>query len=314
MISLTEHASSMTSQYGENGIIKKIFEEIGTENAQCVEFGAYDLTELSNVYPLWAKNGWDALLIEGDSERFEQLYSEYKKHENTENVQIVEGFVSTTGENSLDSYLERYDMSTKLDLISIDVDGMDYHIWDALTEHRPRVVIIEYNPTIPPWKRVIGSSTGNDIGASIQAAFELGNSKGYDLVALTRSNAIFIHQDESHCFESRNDLHSLYDFESHGTNIRYAGHTYDGEIFFDGPPTHGRHYTFARSQSVEIENTEQFYFAGSPSPRQPIRYFFWYPLIYFLTQTVFKDMIALILEWLNLKPIFRSVYYRLKDY
>lgn len=66
MVNLNESAESISSQNGENGIIEAIFDEIGIKNTVCVEFGAYDLKKLSNVYPLWNSAGWRSILIEGD--------------------------------------------------------------------------------------------------------------------------------------------------------------------------------------------------------------------------------------------------------
>lgn len=310
---LHDFAESVTSQWGENGIIAKIFEEIGTENETCVEFGAYDLEDLSNVHPLWAEEGWRALLIEGDPEKFDRIEADYRAHEGIENLDIVEGFVRTSGENSLNSYLDRHDVPTDLDLLSIDVDGMDYHIWEALTDHRPRVVVVEYNPTIPPWKHVVGSADGNNVGASLAATLELGKEKGYELVAVTKSNAIFIQRAESHPFEGCNDLEDLYDFKTHGENIRYAGHTYDGEVFFDGPPTHGRRYTFAQQDESSLRTPEDFHFADTPTPWRPIRYFVTYPIRYTLTHPEVKSRLSPVLELVGLKSTIRLLYDRIKN-
>ena len=60
-ISLNEKRSGDYSQHGESGVIDAVFEAIGIESHTCVEFGAYDLKALSNVYQLWT-NGWRALL------------------------------------------------------------------------------------------------------------------------------------------------------------------------------------------------------------------------------------------------------------
>jgi len=314
MIDLREFRESQTSQYGENGIITKIFQEIESENQHCVEFGAYNLKKLSNVFPLWNKRGWDALLIEGDQKRFDQLEHDYQDYGRPKNVDIVKSMVKTIGENSLDNILRKNNIPKNLDLISIDVDGMDYHIWKNLVQFYPRVVIVEYNHTILPWRTVIGSSKGNNVGASLSAIFDLGVSKGYTLVALTRTNAIFVREDIPHNFKNSNDIKALYDFDEHGDVIDYAGHTYDGQIFFHRPPTHGSRYTFARPDTVSIDNDEELYFAKHPSPADPLNYFVLHPASFLLTNRKARLLLEPYVEKFGLKPIIKPAYDWVKKY
>jgi hypothetical protein len=59
------------------------------------------------VFPLWSDRGWDALLIEGDSERFKQLRKDYVKNNQPNNVNIIQSMVEPTGKNSLDNILQK---------------------------------------------------------------------------------------------------------------------------------------------------------------------------------------------------------------
>ena len=68
-IYLTEFAADITSQWGENGVIEKIFDLISVQNQFCVEFGAWDGVHLSNTRPLLVGGDWKGLLIEGDADR-----------------------------------------------------------------------------------------------------------------------------------------------------------------------------------------------------------------------------------------------------
>jgi hypothetical protein len=107
-----------------------------------------------------------------------------------------------TREN-IDHLLTEYNVPRNLDLISIDLDGNDYWIWEAIEQFTPRVVVIEYNATFPPdifWimkynpdHRWDGSSY---FGASLKALVELGREKGYSLIGCdyTGTNAYFIHE------------------------------------------------------------------------------------------------------------------------
>lgn len=85
----------------------------------------------------------------------------------------------------------------QIDLISIDIDGYDYHVWDSLKEYRPRVIIIEYNPSIPNDMVVVNPRSETAFCGSSAAAFvELGRRKGYSLAVVTTTNLIFVAEEE----------------------------------------------------------------------------------------------------------------------
>jgi hypothetical protein len=88
------------------------------------------------------------------------------------------------------------------DVLSIDIDGLDYYVWQALHEHRARLVIIEYNGGLPSRPLVqpvdAGPWDGSEFyGASIEALVELATVKGYVLAhtELTGLNAFFVRDD-----------------------------------------------------------------------------------------------------------------------
>ena len=90
---------------------------------------------------------------------------------------------------SLDAILKGH-FDKPIDVLSIDIDGDDYHVLAALAA-RPRIVIVEYNPTISPMVDRINppsTSKGSSIGAFVRLAAE----KGYDLVYATVTNVILV--------------------------------------------------------------------------------------------------------------------------
>jgi hypothetical protein len=232
-IDLRAARSDLTSQHGEDGIIAAIFDVISVESKRCVEFGAYDLSENSNVRALWYGRDWDALLIEGDPERARTIQQAYDLETGRGGTAtIVQGFVQPTGSDSIDERLARHGWTPEsIDLLVIDVDGMDYQIFKGLTG-RPRVVMVEFNPTIPAHLSVIGNDSGNYVGASARAIVDLGLSKGYTLVACTKVNAIFVRDDIATPFPNTNDL----DFWFDPYAITYLMTAYDGSMFFSREP------------------------------------------------------------------------------
>ncbi len=185
------------SQFGEDGILLYLFSLLGATNKKCVEIcggGGFD-----NTANLLINHGWNGLFFEGSEshiQRGQQFYA-------------AQGF------------------SGEIDLLSLDMDGMDYWVWKAIEGIRPRVVVLEYNSVWEPdvavtvpyrpdfiaennnvsplynqRRRVVNTLTGKPIadrvdnyfGASLAAFVKLGKQKGYRLVGCERYgfNAFFM--------------------------------------------------------------------------------------------------------------------------
>lgn len=187
-MNLKKFEKNIKSQYGEDGVIGEIFARIGTENKICVEFGAWDGTHLSNSWNLWHNQDWSAYLIEGVAERVKDLE---KATSSFPKVHPIEAFVMPEGKNSLDEILSKHKVPKDLDLLSIDIDGDDYYIFQHLNNFRPRVIIIEFNPTVPPYMEMV-QERGEYMGASALSIIKLGEKKGYKAVHITSINIFFV--------------------------------------------------------------------------------------------------------------------------
>lgn len=188
-----KYAHNINSQHGEDGIINKIFEVIGFKSRFAVEFGAWDGVYLSNIRNLITNHNFSAVFIEGDSDKCIDLKNNYQ---NYSWVKCVEAFVGFE-ENTLDEILEANNAPNEIDLISIDIDGYDYYILDSLEKFLPRVIVIEYNPTISNDVFFIPPKNSNVFqGTSASALLYLANRKGYELAAVTQTNLILVQQAE----------------------------------------------------------------------------------------------------------------------
>src|SRR5437899_5328325 len=116
-------------------------------------------------------------------------------------LQSQEAFLTLANINEL---VERSGLEKELDLLSIDIDGNDYWIWEAIDGIQPRVVVIEYNALFRPPHKVVQEYEAehrwggtNYFGASLKALEELGERKGYHLVGCSFSgaNAFFVRHD-----------------------------------------------------------------------------------------------------------------------
>ncbi len=187
---LSKYLSNEYSQYGEDGIISHIISVIGTQTRYCIEFGAWDGVHLSNCCNLVKNRGWSGLFIESDSTRHSQLAKNYEKNSG---VVCINRFVDFRGPNRIDSILSEHKVLHEPDIMSIDIDGCDYFIWESMCEFRPRLIVIEFNPTVPNDVLFVqAQDLAVNQGCSLLALIELGRRKGYELVATTLCNAFFI--------------------------------------------------------------------------------------------------------------------------
>jgi len=227
---LLDHKKDVYSQTGEDGVIEAILSALGERDKWCVEFGAWDGQHLSNTRNLIQNRGYRAILIEGDSERYKDLRATY---DDNGGVFAVNAFVGFDPHDGLDTILAATSIPRDFDLCSIDIDGNDYHAWKAIKAYRPKLVCIEFNPTIPtdcPFVQPADPALNH--GAGIAALVELGKSKGYELASVLPWNAFFVRNDLFARLEiSDNAVQTLRTDLSH---ITYLFHGYDGTIFVHG--------------------------------------------------------------------------------
>lgn len=225
-----QYSNDITSQSGEDGILQRIFELIPGENRWCCEFGAWDGKKYSNTYQLLANKGWSGVLIEADSKKFRELD---KTFGNNRKITFLNKFVNFSGKDTLDEILQQTSIPIDFDLLSIDIDGNDYHVWQSVAYYQPKVVIIEYNQSIPNHVEFVQKADANiNHGNSILSITNLGKSKGYELVAVTDLNAIFVKSEFYNLFNlPDNSLHKLRPIASYVTDIFQL---YDGTIVLSG--------------------------------------------------------------------------------
>ena len=100
--------------------------------------------------------------------------------------------VSASGEKSLDRILERQNIPDDFDLLSIDIDGNDYDVWEAIERYHPTMVIIEYNVSFPPDYKYIDHGGAAFMGTSPASFAELAERKGYALLGCIGTNLLFL--------------------------------------------------------------------------------------------------------------------------
>jgi hypothetical protein len=216
------------SQRGEDGVIDYFLKKMGIDTGYFVEFGAWDGKHLSNCANL-VEGGWSGCFIEGDGERFRELVSNI---EGNNRVKPVNRFITPKGRDSLDCVLAEIGAPRDIAILSIDIDGCDYAVWENLTVFAPRLVVVEYNPTIPA--NVIHIQDEHDqacFGSSLAAFWELGQKKGYKLIASTDWNAFFA----TNCDCENFNFSTYSPWEIKDTTFEtYLFHGYNGQVKLAG--------------------------------------------------------------------------------
>jgi hypothetical protein len=193
---LFRHAFQVCSQNGEDGIIREIFRRIGTTNRIFAEVGIGDGGENNSAFLL--SQGWTGFWVDGSRE----FLSELEKRDDLRNC--VRGAASFVTKENIEPLFLRMNVPKEIDLLSLDIDQNTFYLWEGLKNFRPRVVVVEYNASIPPdidWKvNYAGDRTWDgthNFGASLKAFELLGRQLGYSLVGceFTGANAFFVRDD-----------------------------------------------------------------------------------------------------------------------
>ncbi len=212
------------SQFGEDGILLYLFSLLNTTNKRCVELcgGAGN----DNTTNLIINHGWNGLFFDGGEKNIRKGQHFFARCADTKvwPPKMVQAWITAENINGL---LEKQGYTGEIDLLSLDMDGMDYWVWKAIECISPRVVVLEYNNALGPeqsvtipyktsfvkdsnsvsllsahGRRVVNTFTGRQIadridnyyGASLAAFVKLGKQKGYRLVGCERFgyNAFFL--------------------------------------------------------------------------------------------------------------------------
>ena len=188
------------SQHEEDGIIQEIFRRIGTTTKTFVEIGVGNGLENNTLHLLI--QGWRGLWVDGNSKHVDYINQKFALALNNGTLKVKHAWVRRDNINQL--ITERPGESEDLDLLSLDIDGNDYHVLEAMKPLDARVVVVEYNAKYrPPVKWVMeynpnhSFSLSDYFGGSLKSFEILLSAKGYRLVGCNLSgiNAFFVRAD-----------------------------------------------------------------------------------------------------------------------
>ena len=190
------------SQWGEDGILQHLLRHISISRKIFVEFGVENYLE-SNTRFLLINDNWAGLVIDGSSENVDYIKNDeiYWRY----NLKAECAFINKDNINDL---IRRNGISGEIGLLSIDIDGNDYWVWEAIDAVIPSIIVVEYNsrfgperavtvPYDPEFFRTTAHYSNIYYGASLAALCLLGKRKGYSFVGCNTagSNAFFVREE-----------------------------------------------------------------------------------------------------------------------
>jgi hypothetical protein len=192
----------VASQWGEDGIIEWLCQKLHGISRSFIEFGVESFAE-ANTRFLIENRGWRGLVMDGNGEYMRGLRDQalYWRHDLT----AVPGFITAENINTL---ITENGFAGELGILSVDIDGNDYWVLDAIDCVNPAIIICEINgvfgdlraitvPYRPDFTRMDAHYSGQYFGCSIAAARMVCERRGYSFIGTNSNgvNAFFVRTD-----------------------------------------------------------------------------------------------------------------------
>ncbi len=199
---LAAHEFRVFSQWGEDGILRHLLRHVQVSRKVFVEFGVETYAE-ANTRWLLVNGGWSGLVMDGSESNIAAIRRDpiYWQH----HLKAAQAFI--TREN-IDALLREHGLSGDIGLLSVDIDGVDYWVWEAISSVQPAIVVAEYNSLFGPdravtvpydakFQRAEAHHSHSYYGASLAALVALGRRKGMAFVGSNSAanNAFFVRRE-----------------------------------------------------------------------------------------------------------------------
>lgn len=265
--SLQDVEFKISSQWGEDGIIDWLIERanIPPFARSFIEFGVEDYREANTRFLLQNRN-WRGLIMDGNAAMVRATREDglMWAHELT----VRPAFITRENVNDL---ISESGFRGEIGLLSIDIDGNDYWVWEAIEAVRPIIVICEYNavlgdvepisvPYDPQFTRSQKHHSLLYFGASIAALRLLESRKGYRFVGTTlaANDAFFVREDYAKRFVDD----SLQNIQAMPSLVRNS-HDENGELNYIGSLQ--RPKEIAHLPVVDVRSGKQLVLADLPT-------------------------------------------------
>jgi hypothetical protein len=193
-------------------------------NFLVVDIGASDGVTLSNSR-IFLEIGCSAILVDSDQRRFSSLE---RNSVDFSNVKLLCRKINF--DYTVQSLMKEFASKFEISLLTIDVDGPDLLILHQALEFHPKIVVIEYNPSIPLHVNFQQSNFDSNLGNSAKSIFDFMIGEGYSLFNATQTNLLF-HQASLKPNSKTAQLDQYLD-DSNTVKAIWVG--YDGSVNFEG--------------------------------------------------------------------------------
>ena len=199
---IQDYEFKVFSQNGEDGIIQFLIQNTEIKNKIFVEFGVETYKEANTKF-LLLNNGWSGLIIDGDKDAMEKIASSdlHWKYD----LKSIGNFIT---KDNINEIIKSAGIEGEIGLLSVDIDGNDYWVFENIDCINPQILIMEYNSMFGDTHKISVPYDENFVrsqkhysnlyyGASIAALCDIANKKGYDLVGSNSfgNNLFFIRHD-----------------------------------------------------------------------------------------------------------------------
>ena len=201
--SLKDVEFSIFSQFGDDGIIQWLIQNLEIPHKTFIEFGVEDFSE-SNSRFLMMNDNWSGFVMDGSETNIKNLKSSYYYWKYELNSKAV--FIDKDNINNL---IQEQKFDREVGLLHIDLDGNDYYIWDEINVIEPIIVIVEYNGIFGknrPLSTIYDKNFQRNkthysnllFGSSLKSLYQLADKKGYSFIGCNSggNNAYFVRDDK----------------------------------------------------------------------------------------------------------------------
>ena len=200
---LSEVEFQVFSQWGDDGIIQYLINKISIPHKTFIEFGVENYTE-SNTRFLILNNNWTGYVLDGSQENVD-----YIKNDGISWACELHATCAFITKDNINELIAKVHFEKEVGILSVDIDGNDYWVWQAINSIQPVIVISEFNslfgnntnwtvPYDPAFVRSEKHSSKLYYGASLRALVTLGKEKGYEFIGCNSkgNNAYFLRKDK----------------------------------------------------------------------------------------------------------------------
>lgn len=220
---INNHEYSIHSQFGEDGILSWIFSRIQPQSKVLIEIGCGSGRQC-NTANMILNAGWQGLLIDGSMQNIKEARNFFKYLMPWSQFEKLDFECHFITRDNVEEVITRRKNKASPDLLTIDVDGNDYWVWERVTNIDPAVVVMEYNSTyghdesiVTPYNPEFDAYRENPFGlyhgASLVALCNLGKKKGYVLIGCDSNgaNAFFVKKEYKNLFTEVSPKEAFYE-------------------------------------------------------------------------------------------------------